>query len=390
MNYNTTNDSNQPLSSKNFTNAYSSLAAQIKSLEKRRRNIIDKDPIFLVVDNPREAVDSLTPSQRNVFLLILKLILRYNLNTYVSQSKIAKRLGIARETVNRCCSLLAEMGLISKEYRGVKKTCLYRLTSYYRQEDRAKTLFKIFLSPKTVFSVLLLTVLGVSHNTIPINIVTQHNKRIMNLNNSFYTPSKTATNIQRKYGLSQAALFKLSIFPESAIQSADEKLCDVRIRTVIRNPFAFLIKEIKDYCDRESFKPDWRIYYHLMETNKLDLNASAYENHKPFAKTQTSRVFYNPKRGQVDKGFSIDPISKPELTQEQKDARHGTNPYTLLEKRVEKDRVLEPTVKMERILSILQSPIKLQFYADSQKLSIEAAIDKLKEQIRNLDANTVS
>lgn len=50
---------------------------------------------------------------------------------YVSQSTIAKEIGISREHTNSLLHDLCQKGLIGMKYRGVKKTCIYYLNSIF-------------------------------------------------------------------------------------------------------------------------------------------------------------------------------------------------------------------------------------------------------------------
>lgn len=69
-----------------------------------------------------------------------------NRTIYVSQSRIARKIGSCRETANRAMGYLAELGLITKKYRHMM-TCLYTIHPTFLDpevRDELKTMFKCF------------------------------------------------------------------------------------------------------------------------------------------------------------------------------------------------------------------------------------------------------
>lgn len=61
-----------------------------------------------------------------------------------SQSRLAKRLGCSREYVNRVIRWLCEMRILNKKQRRVKDTCLYQLSTYFKNKQILSRLAVIF------------------------------------------------------------------------------------------------------------------------------------------------------------------------------------------------------------------------------------------------------
>ena len=126
------------------------------------RNVKDNSKYNLSqqeIQDTDKNIESLTPSVKNIFNYCIATA-NIRKSNFVSQSLMAKKLGLSRETVNRGLKLLHELGLITKIDRGwkenrtrIKKTCYYlinKLFFYQEIRNRYKHIF-IALSYMVIF-----------------------------------------------------------------------------------------------------------------------------------------------------------------------------------------------------------------------------------------------
>ena len=94
-------------------------------------------------------------SHINTANLIIKLSQKYD-TVFVSQTLIADILGRQRETVNRAVSFLHKHSIIIKEYRGVNRTCIYKLHPWLLSKESVMSLKELLPSLKSVLLATLL------------------------------------------------------------------------------------------------------------------------------------------------------------------------------------------------------------------------------------------
>ena len=234
---------------------------------------VNKEPSETIKENIYETVDNLSSAQRDVLYEIYYYLLRHA-NVYVSQDTIAKKLDLSREHVNRSIRVLTDMGFIAKEFRGIKQTCLYKFTSYFSIKENARKIIQL-LSPARILSIALLMSMRVPYNNESMDIVTQYKKRNMNnIISSIYTPSETIKELQKKYNLSQTGVIKLMVFPDQALKNVIDQMNGLGSQP--KDPIAYIIFQLKDYCKANNIKPNWTIFYKLMEMNNLPKSSDNY------------------------------------------------------------------------------------------------------------------
>lgn len=126
------------------------------------RNVKDNSKYNLSqqeIQDTDKNIESLTPSVKKIFNYCIATA-NIRKSNFVSQSLMAKKLGLSRETVNRGLKLLHKLGLITKIDRGwkenrtrIKKTCYYiinKLFFYQEIRNRYKHIF-IALSYMVIF-----------------------------------------------------------------------------------------------------------------------------------------------------------------------------------------------------------------------------------------------
>ena len=81
-------------------------------------------------------------------------------------------------------------------------------------------------------------------------------------------------DLQKKYNLSQTGVIKLMVFPDQAIKYVIDRMKD--LGSIPKDPIAYIISQLKDYCKSNNLRPNWTIFYKLMEMNNLPLSSDNY------------------------------------------------------------------------------------------------------------------
>lgn len=279
---------------------------------------------------------------------LIGLALKYN-NVYVAQKMLAKMVGCERETVNRLTSALHRMDLIKKINRGVKRTCLYRLSEIFI--DKAQQLRHLFPSLKylwnmreifkwvpTLKTVVESNFLKLSHNN-KYNIYIQEfepstgivSSQIEMLNRQYPSQSQQMTpeidhifsgidhdrsstihkNIYIKnkeqsveelavspmlqkvsdtLNLTKWGLIKLSPFPDSALEYtlAQLKFCK------INNRFKWFLEACILWCKANDIRIEWRTFYDLRDQHQMPSTPVYVKSGKTVANTSQSTTEWSP------------------------------------------------------------------------------------------------
>ncbi len=105
----------------------------------------DPEPVKGIVDNPIEFFqENFSKKDFELFNLIIYAFNKYE-QVYISQATLARWVGCSREHANRILAKLKDWGLISSYYR-YKKSCFYKLSSFFADFYVRRSLSKLFKS----------------------------------------------------------------------------------------------------------------------------------------------------------------------------------------------------------------------------------------------------
>ena len=93
--------------------------------------------------NPETFFAAKTEPQRKLINILLWLDSNKK-EVFVSQDYLALKSGLCREQVNRLTSQFEEEGILTKIWRGVKETCIYRVSNYFHNPRNRHRLTKFF------------------------------------------------------------------------------------------------------------------------------------------------------------------------------------------------------------------------------------------------------
>lgn len=263
-----------------------------------------------------------------------------NRTIYVSQSRIARKIGSCRETANRAMGYLAELGLITKKYRHMM-TCLYTIHPTFLDpevRDELKDMFKCFYFLNLSF----LASFGLVNAQLEKDSYIfrkksssapkmSHEEFIRNNNIRLYSspegvsPGKNdpggmisdrsfvnldknprrgmMTNGTREIDslkLTRAGEIKLSPFPPEARQEADKQLR--KHKGPVKDLFRLYWTFCKEYCVRQGIVIQWRHMFADLTKEGIHNDAPGINPQDPFTYRVRS-IDSTPK----EKGPRIDP-----------------------------------------------------------------------------------
>ena len=274
--------------SKNIS--YQKKNAQIKREPITAASLRFPIPEIQVTLNPEEAIRKLTPTQLNVFNYLIWMKLHFRA-IGCSQSHIAKKLGVSRQTVNESLKVLHDLKFIFKGYRHMR-TCFYNVSEFFTSNAMRSRLKHLLPSLHLIFT-FSLALLVSSMSTYSMEATQSKVRIIRNYISSriYHTGKKnmqvmqaglvgqnnpislSILNVTKRLGLTRWGQIKLSKFPDEVIDYAAGKLSYVTEKRCIKDEFAWFCEVCSNYCFEEKIQPDYGLMYQLEDIFKMPVNA---------------------------------------------------------------------------------------------------------------------
>ena len=216
---------------------------------------------------------------------------------YPSQIAIAERIGCSRRSVNRSIVKLEKIGFISKLQRW-NTSCVYKISAlFFNPHVQSKVSHILTCFRKLSLSLLFSSIISASHNVSLLNIQGLYgNIKLLNrtgqraevfvpyedpmikfaqriYGDDPVSPMIRQLNTHHSMNLSQYAMFKLSAFPDEAIEWASSKL---QYTNTIRDPYNWMFKMCHDYCKDNDILPDWYYAANLIVAHDMPKDSAIY------------------------------------------------------------------------------------------------------------------
>lgn len=233
--------------------------------------------------------NGLTATGRRVLNYLIFVSRKYKM-TYMRQDTIARACNdVRRETINRLLKQLVALNFIRVINRGVHKSCIYVLSSFFLRYDIRKKLRPI-LSKSAILLYPTYLLVSMHYNAIraeKITNVTQEevysyitsyfttrNRTVCTLDSHSTKKEERALEQFRQDGtvvadyvtklrlpltLTGAGQLKLSVFPEGAIKAIQLEASHGR-KINYSSGFGILYKIASEWCKNNDLRPDWEWY----------------------------------------------------------------------------------------------------------------------------------
>jgi len=273
---------------------------QVKKRETKSRETrkdlykLDARPIPQVVHDPLYYCQSLNP----IKIKILDRLLSFdteNKNIWLSQSTMAKELGISRQWCNQMLREMEDDGLFLSNYRHMRSN-EYQVSSFFRSTKVRRLLAPLFRSFRVLFLVMLTQVN--LHGSMKEDIILKSNphrqksgrmltvKQLL-LQNQLLDSIKSKDHkinpisdaIRNIPGLplTKWGQIKLSAFSDPVIEEVTYQFNNARN---IKKPFNWFFYACLRYCKQNSLSPDWGWCRDLQIAFKMPTDAPMLLNHQ--------------------------------------------------------------------------------------------------------------
>lgn len=277
-----------------------------------------------VIDAPQSFFSQFTPAQLAILNRFFYLDGRHK-EIYVPQGKVGVFAGLSREYVNRCLLIFEQAGIIKIINRGVKKTCIYKISDYFRDPVNRTKLVSFFacfafmpfnayvcrggvwqkrdqiekvtqLYNKSSFNSNLSSFIKNSLSFSPTNLFSEQSPQQADIQNSItYVECCRKREIMNEQvirpsilalkalNLTLSGQVTLMQFPDEAITYAAAAL---KKAYGVKDPLRFFLKQCHDYCKDNNLRRDYNIYNTLLQEYKLPDNAKLSNSTLPAYRAQ--------------------------------------------------------------------------------------------------------
>ena len=178
------------------------------------------------------------------------------------------------KTISRHTTEMEKLGMIEVR-QTFREVNAYQLGSYLKDEIIRNYLVKYFPSLRLFVGIsLLMSFNGTSGHFVPLSF-----KKYLNNNCSYNIKSmrKRELIMIKSLELTDAGKINLSVFPQSAIAIADNKLIKTLQKGVsVANPFEFLCKIAHAWCKENNIQPEYRAMFQALELEGITKTAPKF------------------------------------------------------------------------------------------------------------------
>lgn len=242
-------------------------------------------PMREITDSPEKFFSHMPGKQLALLNALISWCMRYD-TVYVSQSTLAKQVGVCREYCNEVIQKFESMGIVRRISRPWR-SCIYVLSSYFAHPGVRSRLGFVLTSLRSFALVALFCQQGLKAryggestlytiNVIRYNYITKKHpvmktesrgmERVVVEDN----PISPVLRGMKELGLTKWGQIELSIFPDAAFEYAYEIYNQ---QQNVRDAFRYFFRLCLHYCQINGIKPNWHIALRLRQLYKMPKEA---------------------------------------------------------------------------------------------------------------------
>lgn len=258
---------------------------------------INPDPSQEIKENIEQFLRSLSRCELRTLAYILKTSKKHSADiVFPSQLNMSKSVGYHYNTINKAIAKFRELGFIATRRR-FKSSSFYKISEFLLNPFTQSRISHLLPGMRIfALSLLIPSISAASHKGDLVKQGLFGNIRLLNSSakraevfvpyedpmikfaqriygNNPVSPMIRQLNTHHSMNLSQYAMFKLSAFPDEAIEWASSKL---QYTNNIRDPYNWIFKMCHDYCKDNDILPDWVYAGTLIVAHNMEKDTPIY------------------------------------------------------------------------------------------------------------------